>query len=345
MPLRRFLRRADEFSPDEVRMTLGEHLEELRSRIIRAIIALVLGGILCYVFIDYIEGFFTTALFSVLRSHGLPAEMSYFSVAETFVTDFKLAFIVGFIVTAPYILTQLWGFVGAGLYPHERKWVRRFVPVSIALFFVGAFFFLIVVTPIFLDFFISYRKSLPDLSRWMPGILLPHNEPIHTSSRPAEAWPTSAPASRIPAFAVDPKDPPEGEPWMNQAEHEIRVRFGDKTYATSQLRQVGEENKVQPNIRIGEYMTFVLQMAAAFGVGFQVPVVVALLATIGIATAAQMGAVRKYVWFGICIAAAIITPSPDVTSMMLLFVPMTLLYEAGLLAARIIERERQKKAT
>ena len=93
-------------------------------------------------------------------------------------------------------------------------------------------------------------------------------------------------------------------------------------------------------IKIQEYLIFILQMAAAFGGGFQVPVIVALIATIGVASAKQMAKARKYVWFGIAVAAALITPTPDATTMMFLMVPMVLLFEAGLIAARIIEKER-----
>src|SRR5690606_11818633 len=150
--LERLFRRT-ETNPDEVRMTLGEHLEELRSRLLRAIAALVVGAIVCYIFIEPIFYFLAGPLFAILKAHGLPAEMSYFDVTELFMMDIKLAVIIGFIVTAPYSLAQIWGFIAAGLYPHERRWVRRFIPVSIGLFFAGALFFLTIVMPIFLDFF------------------------------------------------------------------------------------------------------------------------------------------------------------------------------------------------
>src|SRR5689334_2127363 len=142
--------RGDEFDPDDVRMTLGEHLEELRSRLIRCVVALVLGAAVCFYFIDDIEGALTSALFHVMRRHKYSPDMMYTGVAEPFIADFQLALILGLILTAPYILWQLWGFVAAGLYRHERKWIRRFVPVSIALFYAGSLFFIVVVIPLFL---------------------------------------------------------------------------------------------------------------------------------------------------------------------------------------------------
>ncbi|UCD30431.1 MAG: twin-arginine translocase subunit TatC [Planctomycetota bacterium] len=84
---------------------------------------------------------------------------------------------------------------------------------------------------------------------------------------------------------------------------------------------------------------FVLHLAAAFGIGFQVPVVVAFLASLGIATAGDMARLRRYVWFGMAILSAFITP-PDVTSMLFLLLPMALLFEVGLIVAKFIEKSR-----
>jgi len=107
---------------------------------------------------------------------------------------------------------------------------------------------------------------------------------------------------------------------------------------------VEHRNKVTPTIRIGDFMMFILQMAAAFGLGFQIPVVVALLTTIGIFSAADMSRARRYIWFGIAALAVLICPAPDANSMILLWVPMVGLFEAGLVAARVIEKERAQKS-
>lgn len=330
--LDRFLPREDR-DPDDVRMTLGEHLDELRARLIRCLIGLTLGAVLCAFFIDDIEGGLTSALFDVMRRHGYSPDMTYTGIAEPFLADFQLILILGLIVSAPYILMQLWGFVASGLYKHERAWVRRFVPVSIGLFFAGAAFFIVIVIPLFLDFFIGYKKDLPANTTYID--IFEHSAP--TSTQPA-IWPAGAPGA-VRDYPADPKDPPNGALWINHRTNELRTRIGDKTWVVGLLKEA-DKNRLTPMIRIQEYLVFMLQMAAAFGFGFQVPVVVALLATIGVASAQQMGKARKYVWFGIAIAAAFITPSPDLTSLMLLFIPMVLLYEAGLLAARMIERKK-----
>jgi len=97
-------------------------------------------------------------------------------------------------------------------------------------------------------------------------------------------------------------------------------------------------------MRISEYVIFILQLSAAFGIGFQVPVVVAFVATLGIATADQMASLRRHIWFGMAVVAACVTP-PNVGSMLMLLIPMIGLLEIGLLVARLIERDRAKTAT
>jgi len=335
--------RQDKFPhPDEVRMTLGEHLEELRTRVIRALAAVMVGAILCYVFIQYVMGFLVWPMYSALERNDLPRDMIQTAPQEVFLMDLKVAFIAGFIITAPYALTQIWGFIAAGLYSHERKWVRRFVPVSIALFFVGALFMLFAVAPVMLNFFLSYgSKGYPDFTRSLPAWMRSHVGMEQVTPQTQPAWPTTQP---IPAFAKDPESPPPGMPWLNTDAREIRVRFGDKTYTFAALREAREGNRVLPMITIHDYVLLVLGMMAAFGIGFQMPVVVALLSTIGIFSAKEMAGVRRHVLFAISIASAVITPSADVVSMLALMVPMALLFEVGLLAARFIEKEREKPA-
>jgi sec-independent protein translocase protein TatC len=83
---------------------------------------------------------------------------------------------------------------------------------------------------------------------------------------------------------------------------------------------------------IGTYLSFVMNMFIAFGITFQVPVVVIILVRMGVVTVAKLKEIRPYVIVGAFIIAAVVTP-PDVTSQILLAVPICLLYEAGLIVA------------
>ncbi|MBP7935334.1 MAG: twin-arginine translocase subunit TatC [Phycisphaerae bacterium] len=326
--------------PDEVRMTLGEHLDELRSRLIRALVALFVGAMLCWFFIDEIMGFLTSPLFAVLRANGIETRMVALNPAENFITFLKVAVIVGFILSAPYSITQIWGFVAAGLYPHERKWIRMFAPASIALFFTGALFLLLVAAPLLLSFLVTYKNTLPNYDSLTKILLtrvetMPVNQPT-----PENVWPATQP---IPTYENDPANPPESVPWINRTSRDVRIRIGDANYILAHLEDVHKLNRLDPMMRVADYVVFILQLSAAFGIGFQVPVVVAFLATLGILSTAQMSRYRRHVIFGMAIVAAIVTP-PDVTSMMLLLLPMIGLFEVGLLVGRVIERKRATQA-
>ncbi len=321
--------------PDDVRMTLGEHLEELRTRVVRALVGLVVGAILCYVYIDNIMGLLTSPVFAVYHRHGLDPTIIALSPPEMLLTDLKVSIIVGFILSAPYSIWQLWGFVAAGLYKYERRWVYRFAPASVALFFTGVLFLLFIVSPLLLNFLLTYRQYYPNYD-WAYSWMLGESKPIATE-QPDVQWPTTQP---MPALDADPRSPPEGTPWVNLSTREVRIRIGDKTFAYGHLKEVEHRNRIDPSLRLADTIVFMLQLAAAFGVSFQVPVIVAFIATLGIASASQIGALRRYIWFVMCIAAAIITPTTDLATLFLLLGPMMGLLEVGLLVARMIEKGR-----
>ena len=97
-------------------------------------------------------------------------------------------------------------------------------------------------------------------------------------------------------------------------------------------------HSITPAPDIEQYLSFVMTMFIAFGVTFEVPVVVVLLVKVGIVTVAQLRQVRRYVIVGAFVVAAVVTP-PDVVSQIMLAVPMCLLYEAGVLIASFMERK------
>jgi sec-independent protein translocase protein TatC len=102
---------------------------------------------------------------------------------------------------------------------------------------------------------------------------------------------------------------------------------------------------ITPAPDIDAYLTFVLTMFLAFGVTFEIPIVVILLVRFGLVSIAQLVEWRSYVILGNAVIAAVITP-PDVVSMLALLVPMCLLYEMGLLVARhVTPREKDQAAT
>ena len=97
---------------------------------------------------------------------------------------------------------------------------------------------------------------------------------------------------------------------------------------------------ITPAPDIDAYFTFVLTMFLAFGVTFEIPIVVILLVRFGLVTVEQLVEWRSYVILGNAVVAAVITP-PDVVSMLALLIPMCLLYEAGLFVARFVRKREE----
>ena len=92
-------------------------------------------------------------------------------------TYLKVSVVAGFVIASPWIFFQVWQFVAAGLFPHERKHVYRFLPMSLGLFFIGAIFCFQFVFPIVLDFLIGFNKWIgvvlrPRLSEYISFALL-----------------------------------------------------------------------------------------------------------------------------------------------------------------------------
>jgi len=100
-----------------------------------------------------------------------------FKVEEAFATYIKISVVAGLVLSSPWLFYQIWLFVAAGLYQHERKYVHIYLPMSIGLFVVGGLFCFFFVFPIVLDFLISFNKWLgvelqPRLSEYISLVLL-----------------------------------------------------------------------------------------------------------------------------------------------------------------------------
>ena len=169
---------------DSLHMTLIEHIAELRTRLIRAVVAVIICSFISFgLFYDVAKGIIrapldaldpnTTNIFArynpvvgklrpYLTRAGGPqvVNLHAMTVTEVFLIKFKLAFLCGLILSAPFVCYQAWAFIGAGLTAVERRKVWRYVPFSLALFFAGMMFAYFVAVPIALLFLLSVDTQI-----------------------------------------------------------------------------------------------------------------------------------------------------------------------------------------
>lgn len=102
--------------------------------------------------------------------------------------------------------------------------------------------------------------------------------------------------------------------------------------------------RIVPNLTATEYISFILTTSVAFGIVFLLPIVLTFLALLGVLTAAAMRRARPYAVVGVAILAALITPTTDPVTMLLMMAPMVIFYEVSILFAVLFERRRRKRA-
>lgn len=240
-------------SPDD-KFTVLEHLDELRKRIFWSIVVVGVGIVLAGIFNDSI---FDVLLYPLKQVPGLDAD-SYqiitLSPAEPFMVSLKVWVVASLIVTSPFLIYQLWAFVGPAFTTTEKRYFYPVVIVTTALFLTGVVFGYLVVLPKGLSFLLT---------------------------------------------------------------------FGGATFNVQN--------------RATEYFTFVALFVLAFGLMFEMPVILTLLAKVGVIDDKFLRKHRRYAIVVMAFAAAVITPSQDAFSMLAMLIPLLLLYEVSIPIARYVQ--------
>jgi len=238
---------------------LLDHLVELRSRLIKAVLAFAVMFAICFVFAKDIYNVLVWPFVWVAGSEN--SKFIYTALLEYFITQLKLAMFGAAFLSFPVVAGQIYMFVAPGLYRNER---RAFLPYLVAT----PFFFALGAT-------VVYFVVLPMLIRFS----------LH-------------------------------------------------------MQQPGDANEASISLlpKVGEYLSLMMTLVLAFGVAFQLPVVLTLLGRVGLITSDQLKSKRRYAVVGAFILAAVLTP-PDVLSQMSLAVPLVLLYEGSIWSVRFVERK------
>jgi len=140
----------------EEKMSLTDHLEELRKRLMRSLIAAFIAFGVCYNFKEWLFEILTRPLVESLPKN---ATMIYTSLPEAFFNYLKISFFAGLVVASPYVLYQIWKFISPGLYASERKYVLPFVLSSTILFVGGVLFGYFIALPPAFRFFLEFSTD------------------------------------------------------------------------------------------------------------------------------------------------------------------------------------------
>ncbi|MEM7295985.1 MAG: twin-arginine translocase subunit TatC [Pseudomonadota bacterium] len=259
---------------------LIEHLAELRTRLIRSVLAFLVAMVAMFTVAEPILEFLAEPIANILRARGEDPRLIFTAPQEKFFVLIRISVIAGFAMSFPVIAFQLWRFVAPGLYRSEKSAFLPFILSSPALFLAGAAFAHYVVTPLAMNFFIGFADVLPALTAILAG-----------------------------------------EPETVPANQELSTVF------------LGS---------VRETLDISLKFIFAFGLCFQLPVLLTLMGKAGLVSAEGLKNVRKYAIVGILVLAALVTP-PDVITQLILFFVVYGLYEVSIWLVRGVERRRNAR--
>ena len=300
------------FDPDQYRMTVGEHLEELRWRLILALGGFAVVLAVCLFFGTDVLSAFCAPLVNVLARHDINPQVVTDEVGEGFMTFIEISVISAAALASPWILYQVWQFVAAGLYPHERKYVTRYLPLSISLLISGMLFVYFLVLPWTIEFFITFSTAIPLRLAQQTSMVAP---------------PTTQPMLQVPILKGEPpKGVPDGTIIFDRTDMRLKLFIN----GVPRVIAINSNQLIAPEIKLSTYIDLVVGMLITFGLAFQLPLVVLALERIGIIQVEQLKSARRYVYFGMSILAAAITPGDVVTATVALIVPLCALYELGI---------------
>lgn len=292
-------------------MSFGEHLDDLRGRVILAILGIVPIFVVGLIFGRPILEVLILPVQRALRQAGLPAVLQATSPIEGFSAYVRVAVVLTLVVGSPWVLYQLWRFVAPGLYAAEKRFVHVLIPLSAVLSIAGVAFLYFVILPVILAFFISFSSQI---GRSEPQTVEPPAGTVFVT---------------IPVLEGDPPSPQVGDEWINRSLMQRRVCVGYEGDVPTILGSLLTRGSgIVQQYRISEYVKLLLSLAVAFAIGFQTPVVVLVLGWAGLVDRPMLAKMRKHTVLLCAVASAILTPA-DPLSMVLLAVPLYLLYEFG----------------
>jgi sec-independent protein translocase protein TatC len=244
---------------DSGKMSLFEHLADLRKRLVYSAIAIAVGFVIGFSVSKKVIDFIVQPMVLALRQAHYSDKLIYTSPAGFVNLLITLGFYLGIVIALPVVLYQIWLFIAPGLYKHERKAVMSFILSSVFLFLCGIAFGYFILLPYVLKFLISFQGPF------------------------------------------------------------------------------------QPLISINEYFDLILVVMLGLGLIFQLPILIFCLSWFGIVTPQWLWKNLRYAILIITVIAAIVTPTPDATTMLIFMTPMVGLYFLGIAVSYMVFRKKKQR--
>ena len=403
--------------PDEFRMSLMEHLTELRSRLLRFTVAVLVLGTASLIFARELYGLLMRPVLMALPSDA--SALVYTSAIEEINVLMKIGLYAGVFLSTPVLLWQVWGFIAPGLYDQEKRLAGPFVFFGSVAFLGGAMFCYFVILPQMFTFLLQKEDATAiarrlEVARLRESDILRYlrlNDLDHAGAlarvaigdlEAAGEGQTTEGAfgvtlipkqsvdlhARVEALgrlidAVQVALPAGGDPSQLLKAVELRtnaakawgagdfsqvIAFTDEAarlcgqalapradevndaWRVERLIGVGQArtesiNWTRPMLSMSEQLTLVLVLELAFGVIFELPLVMAVLGMVGLVSSKFLFKYQRHAFVVCLILAAVITPTGDAVNLALMAGPMILCYELGVLLVWMFERKRSAAET
>lgn len=401
-------------TPDEYKMSLFEHLAELRTRLLRVTIAVLVLGVLSLTFAREIYGFLMRPVLMSLPSAS--AQLIYTSAIEELNVLMKIGLYAGVFLSTPVLLWQIWSFVAPGLYDNEKKLAAPFIVFGTLAFVAGAAFCYFVLLPQMFQFLLQREDvavitqridtgrlreqdalrylSLGDLdhasalARTAVGDLEAAGEGKTTdqgmglsliskrsvdvlarldglgrlidatragygdAARPVLAQVMGKRLEAVAAFGLGEYDKAQA-----LADEAAAILAGVASARTTDFAElwklertlsvgvatVESMNWTKPMLSMSEQLSLVLVLELAFGLIFELPLVMMVLGMVGLVSSAFLFKYQRHALVLCLVAAAILTPTGDAVNLALMAGPMLLCYELGVVLVWLVEKRRKQQ--
>ena len=240
------------------------HFVELRSRLIKSIIFILLIFVISYTFAEQIYNFLVDPYANAVKDDQNSRRLIFTALHETFITYLKVAFFAAIFLGSPILLIQIYKFIAPGLYKNEKKAILPYLISTPILFLLGGLLVYYLVMPLAIKFFLSFE--------------------------------TVGSSTNLP---------------------------------------------IQLEAKVNEYLSLIMRLIFAFGLSFQLPILLNLLARVGVVNSAYLKKTRRYFIVIIFTIAAILTP-PDPITQIGLAIPLLLLYELSIITVKFTENKNKE---